>query len=381
MRLAVVGAGAVGRSVVELAGEHGHDVVAVADSSSAIVADGADSGGVDAEAVVTRKAEAGIVGGDDPADALTADYDVLVEATPTTLGDAEPGFSHVRTALERDRHVVLANKGPVAERYGDLQALVADSAGDLRFEATVGGAIPAVSTVEDIEPSHVTAVRGVLNGTANFILTRMAAEGLDYDHVLAEAQDLGVAEADPSFDVEGTDAALKCVILANVLSFGGADDPADAREFTLADASVEGIRDVPGSALRLAAEDGRTVRLIGEATGETVRVAPRLVPENGTLAVSGTQNIVQIETTHAGRLTSLGAALAVQRRRARSSVTSVASGETASSGGHAVPDCRRLEVPLEQILCVKSCGVLSWTDVMDITGRRRHRLYGVSKPF
>ncbi|WP_435161397.1 homoserine dehydrogenase [Halorubrum sp. SY-15] len=302
MRLAVVGAGAVGRSVVELAGEHGHDVVAVADSSSGVVADGADSGGVDAEAVVTRKAEADIVGDDDPADVLAADYDVLVEATPTTLGDAEPGFSHVRTALERDRHVVSANKGPVAERYGDLQALVADSAGDLRFEATVGGAIPAVSTVEDIEPSHVTAVRGVLNGTANFILTRMAAEGLDYDHVLAEAQDLGVAEADPSFDVEGTDAALKCVILANVLSFGGADDPADAREFTLADASVEGIRDVPGSALRLAAEDGRTVRLIGEATGETVRVAPRLVPENGTLAVSGTQNIVQIETTHAGRL-------------------------------------------------------------------------------
>ena len=233
---------------------------------------------------------------------LAADYDALVEATPTTLGDAEPGFSHVRTALERDRHVVLANKGPVAERYGDLQALVAESDGDIRFEATVGGAIPAVSTVEDIEPSHVTAVRGVLNGTANFILTRMAAEGLDYDHVLAEAQDLGVAEADPSFDVEGTDAALKCVILANVLSFGGADEPADAREFTLADASVEGIRDVPGSALRLAAEDGRTVRLIGEATGETVRVAPRLVPENGTLAVSGTQNIVQIETTHAGRL-------------------------------------------------------------------------------
>lgn len=304
----MIGAGAVGRSVVELAGEYGHEVVAVADSSSAVVADASSDSsagnglGVDAEAIVTRKAETGIVGDGDPADALAADYDVLVEATPTTLGDAEPGFSHVRTALERDRHVVLANKGPVAERYGDLQALAADSAGDVRFEATVGGAIPAVSTVEDIEPGHVTAVRGVLNGTANFILTRMAAEGLDYDHVLSEAQDLGVAEADPSFDVDGTDAALKCVILANVLSFGGADDPADAREFSLEDASVEGIRDVPGSVLRLAAEDGRTVRLIGEATGETVRVAPRLVHENGTLAVSGTQNIVQIETTHAGRL-------------------------------------------------------------------------------
>ncbi len=302
MRLAVIGAGAVGRSVVELAGEYGHEVVAVADSSSAVVADAQTGSGVDAEAVVTRKVEAGVVGDDDPEDALAADYDALVEATPTTLGDAEPGFSHVRTALERDRHAVLANKGPVAERYGDLQALVADNAGGVRFEATVGGAIPAVSTVEDIEPGHVTAVRGVLNGTANFILTRMAAEGLDYDHVLAEAQDLGVAEADPSFDVDGTDAALKCVILANVLSFGAADDPADAREFTLADADVEGIRDIPGSTLRLAAEDGRTVRLIGEATGETVRVAPRLVHENGTLAVSGTQNIVQIETGHAGRL-------------------------------------------------------------------------------
>ena len=302
MRLAVIGAGAVGRSVVELADEYGHEVVAVADSSSAVVADARTGSGVDAEAVVTRKAEAGVVGDDDPEDALAADYDALVEATPTTLGDAEPGFSHVRTALERDRHAVLANKGPVAERYGDLQALVADNAGGVRFEATVGGAIPAVSTVEDIEPGHVTAVRGVLNGTANFILTRMAAEGLDYDHVLAEAQDRGVAEADPSFDVDGTDAALKCVILANVLSFGAADDPADAREFTLADADVEGIRDIPGSTLRLAAEDGRTVRLIGEATGETVRVAPRLVHENGTLAVSGTQNIVQIETGHAGRL-------------------------------------------------------------------------------
>ena len=312
MRLAVIGAGAVGRSVVELAGEYGHEVVAVADSSSAVVADGdggtagvgsaGTAGGLDPEALVTRKAETGVVGDGDPADALAADYDVLVEATPTTLGDAEPGFSHVRTALERDRHAVLANKGPVAERHADLRALARDSDGDVRFEATVGGAIPAVSTVEDVEPGHVTAVRGVLNGTANFILTRMAAEGLDYDHVLAEAQDLGVAEADPSFDVDGTDAALKCVILANVLSFGAADDPADAREFTLDDAEVEGIRDVPGSALRLAAEDGRTVRLIGEATGGTVRVAPRLVPENGTLAVSGTQNIVQIETSHAGRL-------------------------------------------------------------------------------
>jgi homoserine dehydrogenase len=166
--------------------------------------------------------------------------------------------------------------------------------------------MPVLSTIEDHGPAHVAAVRGVLNGTANFVLSRMAAEGLDYEHVLAEAQDLGVAEADPSFDVDGTDAALKCVILANVLSFGGADDPDDAREFTLDDADVEGIRNVAGSALDLAGEDGLTVRLIGEVAEGSVRVAPRLVKRNSPLGVSGTTNAAQIETASAGTLTVSG---------------------------------------------------------------------------
>ncbi|AXR78224.1 homoserine dehydrogenase [Natrarchaeobaculum sulfurireducens] len=293
MRLAILGSGAVGQSVADLAGEYGHEVVALADSSSAVV----DSDGIDVDDALERKISSGAVGDADPAAVFETDYDVLVEATPTTLDDAEPGFTHAKRALEADRHVVLANKGPVAERYEDLRAIEADSAGSVRFEATVGGAIPVLSTIEDETPQAVTAVRGVLNGTANFILTRMAAEGLDYEHVLAEAQDLGVAEADPTFDVDGTDAALKFVILANVLSDGG---------FSLEDATVEGIQNIPGSALDLAAEDGRTIRLIGEATREGIRVGPRLVPENGALAVTGTRNIVQIETRHAGSLHSSG---------------------------------------------------------------------------
>ena len=289
MRLAVLGAGAVGESVAELAGSYGHAVTALADSSGAAV----DADGIDVDAVLERKGESGSVGDEAPEAALDAEYDVLVEATPTTLGDAEPGFSHVRTALSRDRHVVLANKGPVAERYEEVRDLERASAGSVRFEATVGGAIPALATIEDLGPERVSAVRGILNGTANFVLSRMAAEGLGYEHVLAEAQDLGVAEADPSFDVQGTDAALKCVILANVLSDGG---------HSLSDADVEGIEEIPGSALDLAAEDGRTVRLVGEVDGDGVRVGPRLVPERGTLAVTGTMNIVQLETEHAGRL-------------------------------------------------------------------------------
>jgi homoserine dehydrogenase len=291
VKLAIIGSGAVGSSVAELAGEYGHTVTVLADSSSAAV----DADGIDVADALATKREEGRVGSASPDDALDGEYDVLVEATPTTLEDAQPGFGHLRTALERDRHVVLANKGPVAERYDEVIDLERESAGGVRFEAAVGGAIPILSTVEDFGPTHITGAKGILNGTANFILTRMAAEGLGYEHVLAEAQDMGVAEADPTFDVEGIDAALKCVILANVLAQG-------EETYTLEDADVEGITEVPGSALELAHADGRTIRLIGEVTGEAVRVGPRLVPEHGDLAVSGTTNIVQLETANAGRL-------------------------------------------------------------------------------
>jgi homoserine dehydrogenase len=290
MNLGIVGAGAVGSAVADLAGEYGHTVTALADSQSAAV----DPAGLDVDRALDRKRERGVVGGADPEAVLSAAYDVLVEATPTTLGNAQPGFDHVAAALDRDRHVVLANKGPVAERYGEVRDREAKSEGEVRFEATVGGAIPVLATIEDVGSNHISAVRGVLNGTANFILSRMAAEGLSYEHVLAEAKDLGVAEADPSFDVEGTDAALKCVIVANVL--------ADGREYTLEDATVEGIHGLPASALELAGDDGRTIRLVGEVRDGEVRVAPRLVPENSAMAVTGTQNIVQFETEHAGPL-------------------------------------------------------------------------------
>lgn len=294
MRLAVLGAGAVGRAVAELATSYGHSVTGLADSQSAAV----DPDGLDVESTLERKERSGTVGGGEPETVLESEYDVLVEATPTTLGDAQPAFDHVRTALERDSHVVLANKGPVAQRYGELRECERESNGRVRFEATVGGAIPVLSTIEDVGPSHITAIRGVLNGTANFILSRMASEGLAYEHVLAEAQDLGVAETDPAFDVEGTDAALKCVILANVLS--------ERQEVTLDDVTVAGIEQLPVSALELARENGQTIRLLGEVDSTGVRVGPRLVPEGGTLAVGGTRNVVQFETEHAGSLHNAG---------------------------------------------------------------------------
>src|SRR6056297_3001994 len=180
-RLAIVGAGSVGRSVAELAGEYGHEVVGITDSTGAMVADSAgdptddstgevtagstgdattnstgeattDSSGtttgetsIDVASALARTERGDPVGDAAPDAVFETDYDVLVEATPTTLGDAQPGFGHARRALAADRHVVLANKGPVAERYEDLQRLAEASAGHVRFEATVGGAIPVCS--------------------------------------------------------------------------------------------------------------------------------------------------------------------------------------------------------------------------------------------
>jgi len=289
MRLAIIGAGSVGRAVLDQASHRGHSVVAIADSSTAAI----DPDGVDASEVLRRKAQEGQVGAAAPDALFEAPYDVLVEATPTTLGSAQPGFGHVERALRADRDVVLANKGPVAERYEDLQVLVDGSEGRVRFEATVAGAIPIMATIAAYGHAQVTGVRGILNGTANFILTRMASESLAYDHVLAEAQELGVAEADPSFDVDGTDAALKCVIIANVLSQGD-------RTHRLAEADVTGIEAIPTSAHQAARDAGKTIRLVGEVGEDGVRVGPRLIPLDDPLAVTGTENIVRLELTDAG---------------------------------------------------------------------------------
>lgn len=290
MKLGVIGAGDVGTAVLELADEYGHTVIAFSDSESAVI----DEEGIDTEAVASEKRAGNPIGQENPGTALSTEYDVLVEATPTTLDDAEPAFSHVQMALERDKHVVLANKGPMALRYGEVRDLQRESAGTVRFGATTGGALPIITTIEDIGRSHIAAISGALDGTANFILSRMAVEGLDFDHVLAEAQDLGVAESDPSFEAGGVDTALKAVILANVLW--------DDDEYTLADAEVNGISGLSGSMLDLAREDGWTIRLIAEIAEGSIRVGPRLIGENSPIAPAGSSTAVQIETAHAGPL-------------------------------------------------------------------------------
>jgi homoserine dehydrogenase len=311
MKLAVIGAGAVGSTVAEFADSYGHTVTALADSESSVV----DPSGVDVPAALETKRESGTLGERDSEAALSAAYDCLVETTPTALGDAEPAFGHVAAALERDRHVVLGNKGPVAQRYSDVMALEAESDGSVHFEATIGGPLPLLGTIRDVGPERIHGVQGVFNGLANFILSRMAAEGLGYEHVLAEAQDLGIAEVDPTFDVEGTDTALTCSILANVLS-------TSSREFTVDDVSIEGITEIPGSALELAKADGKTVRFLGDVSDGRLSVAPRTVPQTSPLAVSGPQTVVQLDIQNAGRM-NVSSSTATSREVANAILTDV----------------------------------------------------------
>lgn len=226
--------------------------------------------------------------------------DVLVELTPTNLQTGEPGASHIRAALERGIPVVTANKGPLLRHYESLTTLARAKGVALRFEGTVAGSIPAINLHEFCLPGNpVTRVDGILNGTSNYILTRMAEEGLSFDDALQEAQELGYAEADPTYDVDGHDAAAKLCILANAVM---------GARVTFEDVKREGIRAISAAAIRLAAKEGYAIRLIASVDGGTTRasVTPRLVPVGSALDVRGTLNVVRFTTAHAGAFTISG---------------------------------------------------------------------------
>jgi homoserine dehydrogenase len=170
----------------------------------------------------------------------------------------------------------------------------------VRYEATVGGAIPVMHTLQHgLAGNRVLAVFGILNGTCNFILTRMAAENLTYDQALLEAREMGYAEADPTYDVKGIDAAIKLVILSNTIW---------NRNVKLDDVDITGIDMLTTDALRLAEEQHSTIRLIAEAVPERgiLRVAPRVLPKNHPLVVDGSLNAITVETDMAGEITLIG---------------------------------------------------------------------------
>jgi homoserine dehydrogenase len=219
-----------------------------------------------------------------------------VEVTPTNIDDGEPGLTHVREALKNKRNVVTSNKGPLVAAFSELTHLARTQGVALRYEATVGGAMPIINLIRDtLAGARVLGIRGVLNGTCNYILTRMAEEALDYDQVLSEAQDMGIAEADPTYDVTGIDTACKVVILANAFF---------DRNATFADVNVTGIDRITQDALQLARQRGFVVKLIGDV--QELTVSPKLIPLRHPLNVSGTLNAASILTDTAGEITVAG---------------------------------------------------------------------------
>jgi homoserine dehydrogenase len=301
MRVAILGFGSVGQGVARMLGEKNLPLTltALADSKGGII----DPVGISIPEAFSRKAKTGSCGkpGVTALDIVSSDaYDILVEVTPTNIGTGEPALTHIRTALGLRRHVVTSNKGPMALAQRELVALAAKQGVALRYEATVCGAIPIIHTLKHgLLGNEVKALFGVMNGTCNYILTRMEDEGLTYDQALGEAQEMGYAEKDPAYDVKGLDTALKLVILANTVW---------GMDAGLADVKVTGIDLITPEAIRLAMDQDAAIRLIGEAvpSRDLLRVSPRILPRNHPLLVEGTLNALTVVTDMAGELTFIG---------------------------------------------------------------------------
>lgn len=233
------------------------------------------------------------------------DIDIVVEL----IGGIEPARSLILKAISRKKHVVTANKAVIA-RYGDEIFTAANAAGVyVMLEAAVGGGIPVIQPLkQSLSVNRITAVTGIVNGTTNYILTAMHQQGSDFADVLAEAQKLGYAEADPTADVDGLDAADKIAILAS-LAFGG--------RIKLQDVYCEGIRNVTGADIAYAQKLGFVIKLLAIAKSPhpptsahpplSLRVHPTLVPQSHPLAsINGVYNAILVEGEPLGQVMFFG---------------------------------------------------------------------------
>ncbi len=303
LRVGVLGAGTVGREVIRAFLDRSPRLTP-ADGSPLVLA------GVAVRDVERAKA-AGIPEAlltDAPAHLVASPaVDVIVE----TMGGEEPARTLVLTALANGRAVVTANKHLLAHHGPDLERAARAADSPLRFEASVGGGIPVLGPLAlDLAGNRVARVRGIVNGTTNFILTAMAREGRAYADVLAEAQALGYAEADPTADVEGLDAVNKLVILAR-LAFGAWIDPASVgnRPGTATGRAGEpGITGVTASDVAAMADEGRALRLIATARlaedgALEASVVPTAVPAGSPFGrCDGVLNRVEVDAVPVGRV-------------------------------------------------------------------------------
>ncbi|HEV7810722.1 MAG TPA: homoserine dehydrogenase [Candidatus Limnocylindrales bacterium] len=300
LRVALLGAGTVGREVarailerpVELAAHDGAPITLVGIALRDL--DRARAGGLPAELLT-----------DAPAHLVASpEVDVVVEL----MGGDEPARTLIDAALGAGKAVVTANKHVLAHHGGELEATSRRTKAPLRFEASVGGGIPVLGPIAtDLAANRISAVRGIVNGTTNYILTAMTEAGRDYGDVLAEAQAAGYAEADPTGDVEGLDAVNKLVILAR-LAFGRWLPPEAIRHVGEegAGAGSPGITGITAADIARATADGDVIKLIATAergpNGDiAASVLPRALPAHSALArTSGVLNRIEIDAEPLG---------------------------------------------------------------------------------
>jgi len=225
------------------------------------------------------------------------DADAVIEASPTRINDGEPGLSFIKAALRKKRNVVATNKGPLALALPALMELAEYKNVALRFSGTVGAGIPILDFGKKcLLGDRITSIRGILNGTTNYILTRMTEAGVTMSQALEEAQKAGYAEADPAYDVKGIDTACKLVIMANWLM---------GRDVTIKDVDIQGIESVTPADVEKAKATNNVVKLVGTLE-DRITVHPTFVDKNHPLAVDGALNAVSFKAEFAGEITMVG---------------------------------------------------------------------------
>ncbi|TEU07785.1 MAG: homoserine dehydrogenase, partial [Candidatus Aminicenantes bacterium] len=231
------------------------------------------------------------------------DADIIAELTYTDIQTAEPATSHVKKALQTGKHVVTSNKGPAALFYNELKTLAEENDRLFKIEGTVMSGTPVFNLCENaFAGNEIKEINGILNGTTNFILSKMEEEGMDYEDALQLAQKLGYAEADPTADVEGYDALAKIVILSNVL-LGGNIKPSDAAR--------EGITALSKDKILEAKKEGYRYKLIASTRKENGRIVASVSPQKLPLSeplsgIMGANNALSFDLDLLGKVTIQG---------------------------------------------------------------------------
>lgn len=312
MRILLVGFGVVGQSFVKILLSKSAELYSTFGLNPRVVAcvdgDGmaVSPGGLDLDRLLeAKRTKKSVSAYHDKRDYLNTtdlientEAEVMIELTPTNLENGEPGISHIVSAMKTKKHVITVNKGPMALAFSSLIELSNYNNVRLAFSGTVGGGTPILEFAKKcLRGDRILSFRGILNGTTNYILSKMEEDELTFQEALADAKQKGYAEAAPRLDIEGYDAAAKLVIMANWIM---------SRKVSIADVTRRGILDVDLNAIRNAHHDGKAIRLIAYCDNDELNVMPLEIKRDDPICVTGTLNAVTFSSEYSGEKTIVG---------------------------------------------------------------------------